>query len=811
MFSFRLWFLMCCCALTALAQSVFPVRDNGEARNKTYDVLHYRIEVSFDESKKMVIGKVTTTLVPYLPVFDVVDFDAEEMQIQRVQLRGNDLKFTEGPKNLLIHLDRTYSFRDTITVSVEYTCTPKRGIYFVEPDSGYPDKPRQIWTQGEDMDNHFWFPCYDFPNDKATSEILVTVRSSSVALSNGSLLSVKKNAKNGTTTYHWREGKPHAAYLIMLAIGEYAILTDKSGKLPLEYYVYPNHVEDARICFEKTPDMIRFFGGKIGFPYPWEKYAQVLIKDFVAGGMENTSATSLMDDITVFDARARLDNSPVSLIAHELAHQWWGDVVTCKDWRHLWLNESFASYFDPLYHEYLLGRDEFDYQMYSAQQQGIVVDKRLGRKPIVSVGSYGENVYPRGASVLHMLRFVLGEELFWKALRHYITKHQYQSVETRDFQVAIEEATGQNLYWFFDQWIYKAGYPVFDVSYRWNDSSKTLALRATQVQAMDSLTGVFRSPVDIEISTSAGQVVHRVNILTRDTLFTLAAPARPDLVIFDRGNWLLKTVNYSRDGSEWLFQAERAANPVDRVRAVQRLVELQDSVPGVSTLQRLAASDRFWGVRQEAVVALGKIRSTDDSVRNRIQRALIAAAGDVRSSVRAAAVSQLSRFRNSDVTQTLHSTLKDSSYNVVAASLRALSKADSAHALPTLLSNLSTPSQGSVIANAALGSLPALDSTKAIAAALDKVRYGQPSSTRFTAMGILGRYARNHPELLPTILGLGSDKNPFIRSSALRTLGEAGDATALPLLDSIASDSSDRAASTARTSAQRIRERTGTH
>jgi aminopeptidase N len=179
MFSFRLWFLMCCCALTALAQSVFPVRDNGEARNKTYDVLHYRIEVSFDESKKMVIGKVTTTLVPYLPVFDVVDFDAEEMQIQRVQLRGNDLKFTEGPKNLLIHLDRTYSFRDTITVSVEYTCTPKRGIYFVEPDSGYPDKPRQIWTQGEDMDNHFWFPCYDFPNDKATSEILVTVRSSS--------------------------------------------------------------------------------------------------------------------------------------------------------------------------------------------------------------------------------------------------------------------------------------------------------------------------------------------------------------------------------------------------------------------------------------------------------------------------------------------------------------------------------------------------------------------------------------------------------------------------------------------------------
>jgi aminopeptidase N len=810
MSSFGLWFVMCCCSLTALAQSVFPVRDDGEARNKTYDVLHYRIEVSFDEPQKMVIGKVTTTLVPYLPAFDVINFDAEQMQIRRVQLRGKDLKFTEAPKNLLIHLDRTYSFRDTITVSVEYTCTPTKGIYFVQPDSGYPDKPRQIWTQGEDMDNHFWFPCYDFPNDKATSEILVTVRSSYVALSNGALLSAKKNAKAGTTTYHWRESKPHAAYLIMLAIGDYAVLTDKSGNLPLEYYVYPRHVEDAKICFEKTPDMIRFFSRKIGFPYPWEKYAQVLIKDFVAGGMENTSATSLMDDITVFDARARLDHSPVSLIAHELAHQWWGDVVTCKDWRHLWLNESFASYFDPLYHEYLLGRDEFDYQMYNDQQQGIAVDKRLGRKPIVSVGSYGENVYPRGASVLHMLRFVLGEDLFWKAIQHYITKYQYQSVETRDFQVAIEEATGQNLFWFFDQWVYKAGYPIFDVSYRWNDSSKTLALRATQVQAMDSLTGVFRSPVDIELWTSEGQVTHRVNVLTQDTLFTLAAPAHPDLVIFDKGNWLLKTVNYTRDGSEWLFQAERAANPVDRLRAVQRLVELQDSVSGVSTLQHLATSDRFWGVRQEAVVALGKIRSTDGIVRNGIQHTLCAAAGDARSSVRAAAVAQLSRFPGNEVLQTLHAALEDSSYNVVAASLRALSKADSAHALPLLLANLSTPSQGNVIANAALGSLPAIDSTRAIAAALEKVRYGQPSSTRFTAMGILGRYAKNHSELLPTILDLGSDKNPFIRSSALRTLGEAGDATALPLLDAIASDASDRAASTARASAQKIRERTRT-
>jgi aminopeptidase N len=809
MFNLRWLVLACCCVITAAAQPVFPVRDKGEAPNRTYDVLHYRIEVSFDEPQKRVIGKVTTTLVPFLSSCTAIDFDAEEMQIRSVRLRDRDLRFTTTPTKLVVALDRAYSFRDTITVSIEYTCTPRRGLYFVQPDSAYPDTPRQIWTQGEDMDSHFWFPCYDFPNDKATTEVLVTVRSSFVALSNGELVGVREDARKGTKTYHWRENRPHVTYLVMLAIGEYAVLNDREGNLPLQYYVYPHHVADAKVCFAQTPDMIRFFNEKIGFAYPWEKYAQVLIKDFVAGGMENTSATSLMDDITVFDARARLDNSAVSLIAHELAHQWWGDVVTCKDWRHLWLNESFASYFDPLYHEYLMGRDEFDYQMYGAQQQGIDVDRRLGRKPIVSIGSYGENIYPRGASVLHMLRFVLGEELFWRAIRHYITTYQFQSVETHDFQDAIEEATGQNLFWFFDQWVYKAGYPVFDVSSRWNDSSKTLSLRVAQTQLMDSLTGVFRTPVDIELVTPAGSVTQRVNIMSADTVFSLPVSGPPDLVIFDKGNWLLKEVRYDRSGREWLYQAEHATNPVDRVRAVQRLAELQDSLSVVVLLQHIAISDPFWGVREEAVRALGKLRSTDTGVRSGIVQVLGVAARDSRSSVRAAALSQLARFPGSEAAGILRAALGDSSYAVIAASLRSLAKADSAHALPVLTAHLSVPSQGNIIANAALGSLPAVDSVRAMALAAEKVRYGQPLSTRFTAMGILGRYARTHAELLPTLVALGSDRNPSIRSSALRALGEAGNESVLPLLDSVAANPADRASVVARESAQKIRSRAG--
>ncbi|TLY27293.1 MAG: M1 family metallopeptidase [Ignavibacteria bacterium] len=398
----RIIVAVCFLALPLLsrAQSVFPVRDDGEARNRTYHVVHYKIEVSFDEKKKSVIGKTQVTLVPFLSEFKNIELDAEQLDIHSVTLGlGKPARYEVEPKMLVVHLDKPYSYGDTITVAVEYSCTPKKGLYFTQPDSGYPDKHWQIWSQGEDMDNHFWFPCYDYPNDKATSELIATVRKNYTVLSNGELVSVKENKKDSTKTFFWRENKPHSSYLITIAAGDYAILHDKAGKLPLQYYVFRDDTVDARMCFRQTPDMVKFFNEKIGYSYPWEKYAQVLITDFIEGGMENTSATSLLDWATVYDARQRLDNTPTGLIAHELAHQWWGDVVTCKDWRHLWLNESFASYFDPLYHEYWLGEDEFQMMMLNDQLAGVHVDTAVGRKPIVSVGSYGTNVYPRGAAV----------------------------------------------------------------------------------------------------------------------------------------------------------------------------------------------------------------------------------------------------------------------------------------------------------------------------------------------------------------------------------------------------------------------------
>lgn len=789
------------------AQSVFPVRDAGEEPDKSYHVLHYDIRISIDDREKTVTGRVTTTLVPYPPALATLSFDAEEMTIHRVTLGGRDMHFEVRPATLLISLDHPYSYRDTLSVTIEYSCRPRKGLYFVQPDSAYPDKPWQIWSQGEDMDNHFWFPCYDFPNDKATSELTVTLPAKYTALSNGALAGVTENRNRKTRTFHWKESRPHSSYLIMLAAGEYTVLRDRVGSLPLEYYVYPRQVEDARACFSQTPRMIRFFSEKIGFPYPWEKYAQVLIRDFVVGGMENTSATSLADEATVYDARARLDNSPVSLIAHELAHQWWGDVVTCRDWRHLWLNESFASYFDPLYVEYSVGRDEFDYQMYNAQRHGIEVDKRLGRKPIVSVGSYGENVYPRGAAVLHMLRFVLGDDLFWRSMHHYITKYQFQNVETNDLKVAVEEATGLNLAWFFNQWVYRAGYPVFEVSYRWNDARQCVDLHVRQTQTTDSLTGIFHTPVDIEFTTPAGSVTHRVILTSADTVVTLPAPARPTLVIFDKGNWLLKELHFSKTPDEWLAQAETAANPVDRIRGIRELSAMQDSVTCQAALTRIAAADPFWAVRQEAVTVLGDLRVAGPEGKEEIQRTLLAASRDVRPSVRAAALRQLSKFRSPEVLGRLHAALEDSSYSVEAAAIRALSTADSARVLPLLLRELSVPSHRNIVATTALVAMRTVDSTQAIATARKEIRYGRPTELRYTALGILASQARHNSDLLPVLAPLARDGNRSIRQYAITTLGEVGDASVLPLLDSIAAESPASAAEHAREAAAKIRHR----
>ena len=794
-------------ASSGTAQHIFSPKDPGETPNRSYDVLHYKIEVTLHDTTKSVDGKVTTTLIPLLPSLKTVVFDAGDMKIKRVTMANKkELKFTSTPESLSVNLDRPYSYKDTLALVVEYSCTPKKGLTFNNTDGAIPGKRPQIWSQGEETTNHYWFPCYDYPNDKSTSEVIGTVNARYSLLSNGKLLSVRENKKERTKTFHWMETKPHSSYLIMIAAGEYAILHDNLGKLPLEYYVYPDDTTNARESFKVTPAMIKFFNETIGFNYPWEKYAQIILQDHF-GGMENTSATTLSDTWAVPDPRARIDNPSVSLLAHELSHQWWGDLVTCKDFRHMWLNESFASYYDPLFLRSIYGQQEFEYTMYQNQQAGVVVDTTRGRKPIVSVESYGENVYPRGSAVLHMLRFLLGDDLYHRAIKHYITTFQFQPVETNDLKNAIEEVTGQNLQWFFDEWVYKAGHPVFDVSYQWNDTTKQLALRVKQTQKMDSLTGVFRMPVDVEITNMATSTIHRIEILSKDSTYMLPCSLNPSLVIFDKGGWLIKELNFTKSFDEWQYQALSASSPVDRLLAIQALTRKQQEGDVASVLNDRMLHDKFWAVRREAASRASQMIARSDSIRQSLKPAFIAAFKDKRSEVRSMAANALRWLKGSDVIEALNAALNDSSYYVLGSALMALSKADSAHALPVVKRYLDYPSHQNIVASYALSALASLDTAQAVTIAMEKMKNPKYSQTRMTSLSLIRQYGKGRVDAMEAVKGLLSDPVDYIKSFAAQVLGDIGDASVIPALQAIADDKNNPAKDAAKASIEKIKKR----
>jgi aminopeptidase N len=789
------------------AQEIFSPKDPGEPPNRTYDVLHYKIEIKLDDMAKSVEGKVTTTFVPLFPALKTVVFDAADMKIKSVKdAKGKDLKFTSTTSNVSIELDKPHFYHDTLIVSIEYSCKPKQGLTFNNTDGAIPGKRAQIWSQGEETTNHYWFPCYDYPNDKSTSEVIGTVNAKYSLLSNGKLISVRENKKEKTKTFHWKETKPHSSYLIMIAAGEFAILRYNLGKLPLEYWVYPDDTANGRESFKYTPAMIKFFNETIGFDYPWEKYAQIILQGHF-GGMENTSATTLSDTWAVPDARGRIDNPSTSLLAHELVHQWWGDLVTCRDFRHMWLNESFASYYDPLFHRMFLGQDEFDYTMYQDQQAGVVVDTTRGRKPIVSVESYGENVYPRGAAVLHMLRFLLGDDLYHRAIKHYITKHAYQPVETNDLKMAIEEATGQNLQWFFDQWVYKAGHPIFNVSYQWNESAGNIALTVRQTQKMDSLTGVFRMPVDVEITTSAGSATHRIEILKKDSTYTLPAPSKPLLVIFDKGDWLIKELKFEKSFEEWKYQAMSATSLVDRILGIQALARMQKEGDVVSVFIDRMLRDPFWAVRREAASQISQAVAKNDSLRLIAKPALFIAIKDKRSEVRSVAAGALRWFKGDDVRDILNAALKDSSYQVFGRALTSIAKVDSAHALPLVKQYLTMPSRQNTIAGSALYALGTLDTAQAVAVAMEMVKDQKFTSTRFTSLSMIRWYGKGRADAMAVVKEILKDPGESVRNYAAVVLGDIGDASVIPALEAIGNDKENSASATAKQSIERINKR----
>ena len=768
--------LLLVCSL-GVAQVLFP-GNSPERRSRTYDVIHYKIVVDFDEKAKRVDGTTSITFSPLVSNLDSAVFDAAEMDIHSVSLSsGRAVRFNNRSPELSLLFSPALHLNDTVTASIQYSCTPQAGLYFIAPDSTAPNRHRQIWSQGEDTDNHFWFPCYDYPNDKATSEVIATVPDSFVLLSNGKLLSTSHDSQRKTRTFHWFESKPHASYLIMIAAGEYDVVSERYRDISLEYYVYKDKVQDGVQSLAKTSVAMKFFEDRIGVRYPWEKYAQIWISKFMWGGMENVSAVTLNDESYLLDPRARIDFTSDDVVAHELAHQWWGDLITSRDWNNLWLHEGFANYFEALFKQHEKGDDYFQHDLMQQASSVINTEDANGRSPLVGRDGYTANVYSKGCWVLHMLRGILGEQEFWKAIQAYARQYAFRNADSHEFMLALEDATGRNLGWFFEQWVYKAGHPKVLVHSTWDQNSGTLQLEFTQTQVMDSLTGVFKFPLSIECTTSAGASTTTTFINQQRQQVNIQLREQPLMVIVDKGKNVLATFDLQRTKEELVFQLKHASDIVDRIAAAKQLQQYDSDTIVVESLRKAALSDQFWAVRDQAVFSLSP------SENPLVKKTLLEAYGDEHSSVRASAITALSHFPSPEVADMVwNAALADSSYLVLSSCMATLVDIDSARAFEMAARSVVKDSYRDIIRRAALRALRNLKNPRSIPLALTYSGISNPSDIRRQAVQILGEMGKDNPEVRARLIALVNDGSSTIRKAAVEGVAGWGDGQAKEIL-----------------------------
>jgi aminopeptidase N len=764
-------------------------------RIRFFDVKHIKAELQIDTKKREVRGRVTHTLCPLHPYLKELELDCgPELLVTKVVLGAEAARcvFTTRDEKLLIKLDKPYGPGDTIDLAIDYHGSPQRGLYFVLPEAPYPTKQLSFWTQGESEDTHCWIPCYDYPNERATSEMLITVDKPLFVLSNGVLADTKDN--NGeTTTYHWKMGVPHVSYLISLAASDFAVYHDRVGNLPLDYYV-ARHVDEAtaRRFMGKTPQMIRFFGEKIGLPYPYQKYAQVCVPDFIAGGMENVTATT-MTESALRDEIAALEGDADGLVAHELAHQWFGDLLTCKDWSHIWLNEGFASYFDPLFAEHARGEDAFRLEMNGALKAYLASDQDY-RRPIIehryesSMDMFDAVTYSKGACVLHALRGLLGNEAWWKGIARYVALHKFQVVETDDFRKAMEATSGKDLKWFFDQWVYKAGHPELKVRWHFEDSDKTIRLQVQQTQAIDHQTPLFRLPTTLEITDEGGEVrVVPIVIDGASHEFVIPAAVRPKMIELDPLGWLIKEVDFEKSEEENVYQLAHARCVLSRLGAARALVPNTKDKPEIA--RALAGA---WKREKATPAKLATFELLCNGEENH-RPYLTQAAKDADARIRIAALNGLARLKKDDASLALFCAAwanPKEAYGARKAALRGLiaAKVDDADSL--LKSALKISADNYSIAATALQLVLEKPDAGARELAALYTRYGQPAPLRSTAVGAFARLAKDDPALQDILIDLVDDRDRMVRFQAWATVRELRVKKALPRLQARLADES---------------------
>ena len=754
-------------------------------RDRVVDMSHFRLEAAFDHPKKTVAGEVTFTMRPFNDGLTRVTLDAIDLNIEAVTLDSAPIEWELGDKTITAIFPKPKKANAPFHLAIKFNVQPKWGLFFVGPDKHYPKKDAQIWSQGQDEDNRYWFPCYDFPNQRATTELLATVDERFTVIGNGRLVSVAHNKKKKTKTYHWHENVPHVTYLFSIVAGEMSEHTDEWEGIPISYYVPVGREDEGKRSFGNTPKMVAFFSEITGVKYPYEKFAQSTAIDFTMGGMENISAVT-QTERTLHPANVQPIMSSDGLVAHELAHMWYGDLLTCRTWSHGWLNEGFGTYFEGLWMEHDLGYDEFQLHCRDYARGYMDEDTNRYRRAIVA-NNYdfpGEifdgHLYPKAALVLHMMRRWLGDELFFKGIRNYTRKFSNGLVMTEDLREAFEEVTGYNLDWYFDQWIYHGGHPELKVSHSYDAATGVDKLTVEQTQETDDLTPTFRFFLNVEYVMKKGKQAVKFEVKEKKHEFYVKLPTKPKYVRIDPGYGVLKTIDYDPGMGEITAQVTEDTDVLLRIHCVELLGKKLLDDKAIALLRKVLTDDAFYGVRVEAATALGKTRG-EASI-----DALAAGLKDRDARVRRSVLAALGSYPDSDRVLTLiRSQRKDKNDYLRAAAIGALAHTRRDEVKDEIEKAVGEPSYHEMVTTTALYAMADLRDRRLVPIAMKLVKPGNDFSIRSAAMLALAKIGEEKKEerkILDTLLPYIEDPAWGIRNAAMGSLGELGDPRAMSVL-----------------------------
>ncbi|NEO26646.1 MAG: M1 family metallopeptidase [Kamptonema sp. SIO4C4] len=776
------------------------------------NVQHICLDINLDLAQQSLQGTCYITLQPIHEGIRHLTLNAVDLNIESVTIGEVAQPFDYDGEQLDIELLEPTG-EDAFILAIAYHVNqPQRGIYFISPDDHYPDKPTQVWTQGEDEDSRFWFPCFDYPGQLATSEMRLHVPKPYFAISNGELMATEEDGD--TLIYHWIQKQVHPTYLMTLAVGDFAIIQDEWQGIPIFYYVEKGQEDNAKRTMGKTPRMIDFLSQTYGYKYAYPKYAQVCVADFIFGGMENTN-TTLLTDRCLLDERAALDaDRSESLVVHELAHQWFGDLMVIKHWSHAWIKEGAASYSEVQWTEQEYGKDDGAYYLLNEARSYLSEDKSRYRRPLVTniyrepIELYDRHLYEKGACLYHMIRGILGDKLFNRAIKTFIEDHAHQTVETVDLLRAIDKATGRNLEFLFDQYVFRGGHPDFKVKYSWDNDSKLAKITVKQTQAKLDAPSSENQLFDLKIPLGFGYVKgegvkvepHAVRLNQPEQTFYFPLQQKPKFFSFDVGNYFLKTVRLDYPTPELKAQLKHDPDPISRIYAAIALSK-KGGMDAIKSLGAALKSDQTWGVRVEVAKQLGKLKL------NQAIAALKPGLDDDNPKVRRAVIESLGNFKTPDSYTIVKQVAEkgDASYATEAAAIRTLGGMVTGHLqekqgeVLQLLEQILQQRAGwnEVIRGGAIGALSRLKtSPEAVKIISQYTPLGTPQALRLAAIRALGAVSTGQtPDQVETILeqleALAGESFFLTQVAVTTALGQMQSQGAIAILSSLAEQTPD--------------------